>query len=115
MAEHHKHKSYAKPDYDEYAGVELHEPQKWWQALSWFHGFELAIVAVLAITMDLRDVGVAYLAIACITALGVMNIYTNRGNYVTSSQKPIKGKDELGRARRGQAETGAPEGSYSSR
>lgn len=115
MAEHRKRQGYAKPDYDKYAELELHEPQKWWQALSRFQGPDLAIIAIVAIAMALRDVGVAYLAIACIGALGVMNIYKSRGNYVTSSKTPSKGKDELGRARRGQAETRALEGSYSGR
>jgi hypothetical protein len=95
-----------QPDYDTgYSGLEINEPNKWFQVLKHFDGPELAMIAILIIAVHCDKELVEIISVVLIAVIGIASIYRDRDNHGPSIKKSTKGKDEPRRARRGQAKT----------
>jgi hypothetical protein len=90
----------AGPDYEKYAGLELHEPKRVVHLLSQFHGAQLAIVAVAAVTIAISlrtevSMVVHVFAIAAIFVLGLVHHFfpgrmTNASSVTEAAENPTK-------------------------
>ena len=96
------------PDYQKYAGLQVHEPQGWLHLLSKSHGCELAIISITAITIFSLFKGelpmpAQLLSISTIFVLGLARAFGSRETDATSSTKSIEDQIKPGHTRRDQA------------
>ena len=95
----------ARPDYEKYAGIDLHEPPTWARLLARFRGLDLAVIAIAAITIYSHGLPqvVQLTAIVAVLVLGLAGALCNREPNAASSQKPVEGQAKPRSPRRNQA------------
>ena len=109
-------KRVVSPDYQKYAGLELHEPKTVVHLLSQFHGVQLAIVAIAAVTIAISlrtevSTVVHAFSIAAILVLGlVQHFFSGRMTNATSVTEAPENQTKPRYARGNKVPVGRPAG-----